>query len=38
LAAVCIGNCEFGGDGKEGYINKTGKFVINPQFDSAYAF
>ena len=25
-------------DGKEGYIDKTGKIVINPQFDEAWTF
>ncbi len=25
-------------DGKHGYINRTGKVVIQPQFDEAYPF
>lgn len=35
LAAVQIGDSE---TGKHGFIDKRGKFVINPQFDYAFAF
>ena len=34
LAAVAIG----GKEGKVGFINKAGEFVINPQFDDARDF
>ena len=35
LAAVRIGDVK---TGKWGYINKEGKYVINPQFDAAGSF
>jgi len=43
LAAVCVGKCiGFNNtkdwEGKWGFIDKTGKFVITPQFDSTYRF
>jgi hypothetical protein len=35
LAAVQVGDYE---TGKRGFVDKRGKFVINPQFDYAFAF
>jgi len=42
LAQVCIGKCEWeqntGYDGKFGFIDHSGHFVINPQYDNAWDF
>jgi hypothetical protein len=41
LAAACLGKCiGYTGniEGKWGFIDKSGKFVISPQFDEAYNF
>jgi hypothetical protein len=42
LAAVCVGRCkgtvDKPADGKWGYIDASGKFVINPRFDFARSF
>jgi len=39
LAAVCVGACVFSkSGGKWGYIDTTGKFVVNPQLDSVEPF
>jgi hypothetical protein len=42
LAQVCIGKCEYvdnvGYDGKFGFIDHSGHFVVNPPYDNAYDF
>jgi len=41
VAAVCVGACTGYGEsfeGKWGYIDQSGKFVINPQFEDAEFF
>ncbi len=42
LAQVCIGTCEWqkdiGYSGKFGFIDHSGHFVINPQYDNAGDF
>jgi hypothetical protein len=42
LAQVCIGKCNWekdsGYDGKFGFIDHSGHFVINPQYDNANDF
>jgi len=43
LAAVCVGECAYLGEddgysGKWGFVNHSGQFVINPQYDDADSF
>jgi hypothetical protein len=42
LAQVCIGTCEWaqnaGYSGKFGFIDRTGHFVVNPQYDDVENF
>lgn len=42
LAQVCVGSCEYvegsGYNGKFGFIDHSGRFVINPQYDNVLDF
>src|SRR5260370_34575137 len=41
LAQVCIGKCQYEDgsySGKFGFIDHSGQFVINPQYDNAWDF